>query len=168
MNWDAIGALGEVVGAAAVVISIVYLSIQIRQNTKAAQINAEREIAMYFAKALQDGADTALPGLYVRGSEDLTQLSEEEAAQFAFWNLGFFRFFQYAWDQRREGNLSDSTWETIDLAFKTQLQSPGIRTVWKIRGNTFKQEFRDYVDSVELGAEITSPSEAIQALTSKS
>ena len=33
MNWDAIGALGELIGAGAVVVTIVYLSIQIRANT---------------------------------------------------------------------------------------------------------------------------------------
>lgn len=34
MNWDAIGAIGEVVGALAVVITIIVLLIQVRQNTR--------------------------------------------------------------------------------------------------------------------------------------
>lgn len=34
MNWDAIGAIGEIIGAIAVVVSLVYLAIQIRQNTQ--------------------------------------------------------------------------------------------------------------------------------------
>ena len=32
MNWDAIGAVGEIVGALAVVISVIYLAVQIRQT----------------------------------------------------------------------------------------------------------------------------------------
>ena len=35
VNWDALGALGEIVGAAAVVITLVYLAVQTRQNTEA-------------------------------------------------------------------------------------------------------------------------------------
>jgi hypothetical protein len=35
MNWEAIGAIGEVVGAVVVIITLVYLTIQLRQNTKA-------------------------------------------------------------------------------------------------------------------------------------
>jgi len=35
MNWEAIGAIGEIVGALAVVASLAYLVIQIRQNTAA-------------------------------------------------------------------------------------------------------------------------------------
>ena len=34
MNWDAVGAIGEIVGALAVVITLVYLAIQVRQNTR--------------------------------------------------------------------------------------------------------------------------------------
>ena len=34
MNWDAIGAVGEVVGAAAVVVTLAYLAVQIRRNTR--------------------------------------------------------------------------------------------------------------------------------------
>ena len=35
MNWNAIGAIGEVVGATGVIATLIYLSVQIRQNTKA-------------------------------------------------------------------------------------------------------------------------------------
>lgn len=34
MNWEAISAISEVVGAVAVVVSLIYLALQIRQNTK--------------------------------------------------------------------------------------------------------------------------------------
>ena len=37
MNWDAIGAIGEVVGALAVVLSLIYLATQIRAGTRAAR-----------------------------------------------------------------------------------------------------------------------------------
>ncbi len=107
-----------------------------------------------------------IPGLYIRGSEDLSQLTEEEVAQFGFWVLGYFRYVQYAYDQRREGNLSDSTWETIELMFKTQFPSPGVRTVWNVRGSTFKRSFRDYVDSIEIGEDVQSPSAAFKEMVS--
>ena len=40
MNWEAIGAVGETVGALAVLVTLVYLAMQIRQNTKAVQAAA--------------------------------------------------------------------------------------------------------------------------------
>jgi hypothetical protein len=35
MNWDAIGAMGEILGALAVLVTLIYLAVQIRQNTSA-------------------------------------------------------------------------------------------------------------------------------------
>ena len=37
MNWDAIGAVSELIGAVAVVATLIYLAVQIRQNTKSVQ-----------------------------------------------------------------------------------------------------------------------------------
>ncbi len=34
MNWDAVGAVAELAGAGGVILSLVYLAVQIRQNTK--------------------------------------------------------------------------------------------------------------------------------------
>ncbi|MCZ6719870.1 MAG: hypothetical protein O6944_12065 [Gammaproteobacteria bacterium] len=34
MNWVAIGAIGELVGGAAVIATLIYLAVQLRQNTK--------------------------------------------------------------------------------------------------------------------------------------
>ena len=40
MNWEAIGAIGEVVGASAVFISLLYLALQIRNSRRSDQIVA--------------------------------------------------------------------------------------------------------------------------------
>jgi len=42
MNWEAIGAIGEVLGALGVIVTLVYLAFQIRQNTSALKLNAEQ------------------------------------------------------------------------------------------------------------------------------
>ena len=34
MNWEALGAIGEVLGAVGVIVTLVYLALQVRQNTR--------------------------------------------------------------------------------------------------------------------------------------
>lgn len=48
MNWDAISAVGEIVGAAAVVLTLIYLAVQIRQNNKHLAQEAQRARAQSF------------------------------------------------------------------------------------------------------------------------
>lgn len=38
MSWNAIGAIGETPGAIAVLVTLIYLSVQLRQDTKAIRI----------------------------------------------------------------------------------------------------------------------------------
>lgn len=43
MNWDAIGAIGETVGALAVLITLIYLASQIRQSNRIGRTSSEAE-----------------------------------------------------------------------------------------------------------------------------
>ncbi len=56
MNWEAIGAIAEAVGAAGVIASLVYLGTQIRSNTRAAKATA-------YQQTLTGGRDINLAGI---------------------------------------------------------------------------------------------------------
>ena len=78
MNWEAIGAIGEVLGAAVVVATLFYLSVQLRQNTKAQTI-ATFESAMagfndvnYFVFGDKERAGILLTGF--RNPEELDEV----------------------------------------------------------------------------------------------
>ena len=48
MNWEAIGASGEVLGSVLVIATLVYLSIQIRQTNNTALYNAQKDLLAGF------------------------------------------------------------------------------------------------------------------------
>ena len=48
MNWDAIGAVGEIIGAAAVVLTLFYLAVQIRQSNRLSSFQTTRDIFAQF------------------------------------------------------------------------------------------------------------------------
>lgn len=43
MNWEAIGAIGEIIGGSVVIGSLIYLALQIRQNSNLARAAAQRD-----------------------------------------------------------------------------------------------------------------------------
>ena len=51
MNWDAVGAIGEMVGAAAVVASLLYLAVQTRSNARSLRANAIWDAETIFGNA---------------------------------------------------------------------------------------------------------------------
>jgi hypothetical protein len=94
MNWEAIGAVGETLGAAGVIITLVYLATQLRQNTRALRLNAEFAAAQEHIHNSIDVSGTDVPYVMVRGFEDPTQLDPKESAQFLFWLNGSLRMYQ--------------------------------------------------------------------------
>ena len=84
MNWDAIGALGEVIGAIAVFITLVYLTFQIRLNTKsvkAAAVQAAMTSASSTYAAL--AYDAEMSRIYWEGLSDFKSLPRDERRRFA-------------------------------------------------------------------------------------
>jgi hypothetical protein len=59
MNWQAMGAVGELLGGVVVLASLVFLAMQIRRNTQALRMSAAEESNRSFASYA--GASTALP-----------------------------------------------------------------------------------------------------------
>ena len=62
MNWEAIGAIGEIVGAIAVVVTVGYLAVQIRQNTRsirAAAVHQATVGASDFARSIAESEELA-------------------------------------------------------------------------------------------------------------
>jgi hypothetical protein len=60
VNWEAIGAIGEVVGAVAVVITLLLLLSQLRQNTKALEASRSAEISQLYQFRAQMHMDGVL------------------------------------------------------------------------------------------------------------
>jgi len=67
MNWEAIGAMGEIVGAAAVVATLGYLAVQIRHSTKVARSATRQSIVeMTMSTARDIVSDGELAELLIR------------------------------------------------------------------------------------------------------
>ena len=147
MDWDAIGAIGEVIGAAAVVTSVVYLAIQIRSNTRSVQAagwqatNAGAANLHQLLAANREIADLAL-----RGGENNADLDEID--QFRLDSLLTLSFNQYqtALIQARLLGLEEGLVDTQRQYVQSMTSAPGIRTWWRDNGRYYDSDFRRVVD----------------------
>jgi len=97
MNWDAIGALAEAIGAIAVIVTLVYLAIQLRQNTRAIERSTERGVFddandwMYKIIESPELAELYLAGMKdeLRSTSDRLRFSLLLNALFVHWGHAF-------------------------------------------------------------------------------
>jgi hypothetical protein len=149
LNWDAIGAVGEVVGAAAVVATLVYLSIQIRQNTRSNQVSAEiealQQLSSWVTRISTDKDAQRLWDLVAEGSEPL---STEDSGQY-LWIMGeLFWVVESAFVQYRRGYLSKEAWTRFESTLVGTLSNKLTRDWWQNREVPHSPEFRSHVDQL--------------------
>jgi len=146
--WPAIGAIGEAVGALAVVVSLFYVGFQIRQSARATQAETARESVAairHFNEAMI--SNPAAARLFNVGAEDLSKLSEEERAQFAHLAFIFFMTAQDLHFQFAKGALDPEVWAGYRTVLALYAKSPGFQRYWS-RGNIFfAPAFRTECDS---------------------
>jgi hypothetical protein len=141
------GAVGEMAGAIAVIITLVYLAIQIRQNSKQLK---QQSFQTWVAASMDLNMATLDPGraeLFTRGFTDSADLSEDSWIAFAYWNIGFMQIAQAIDYMYRSGSLDHSLWASeIDRA-RLVLGLPGVRQWWDAGGRT--QFTSDFVELME-------------------
>ena len=138
--------VAEIVSAVAVIISIIYLAQQIRENTAA--VKFETSQGLLELQFQQDAWDLDLihVGLKLRGSSDpdsLTatewaQLSRRYALQYNVWALAFIGY--------RKGTLDLDDWEGWNRSYAGSICSAGYRRFWKERKHWWTQEFQQLVE----------------------
>jgi hypothetical protein len=126
MNWEAISAIGEVVGAIAVVVTLIYLAVQVRRGTSATQ-----------AASIQAAAATDHEFLLTLGSDPVTAqlwatylaapdtLPEDQKMQGHLLMASLLRRLENIQIQNRLGTLSSEGWESRQNIFKVIAHSRG-------------------------------------------
>jgi hypothetical protein len=149
MNWEAIGAVGEVAGAIGVIVTLLYLSLQVRASNRASKVEAKLTTSgMYtdFLRTLIESPE--INDVFVRGREDIEQLNTEEFYRFS--NLGFraFSYFSAGYFQHRMGTLSESDWFEMLAIVRFWLRGVGTQNWWtRLGSHMYGDDFVDFIES---------------------
>ena len=149
MNWDAIGAVGEIIGAAAVVISLVYVAVQLRVQNKETRLAAMHDITVGYRDNLATFTSVDLTELMAKANADFSSLSDPEATRLISAVQRALRLAEEAYIQFEEGRLDDRMWNPIAKHYRSYLSLPAFRKVWDLRRNYYDEQFVSYMESLE-------------------
>ena len=99
MNWDAIGAVADSIGAVVVIVTLIYLTIQLRQNTKAIRHSTDRAVfedAYKWMYTVVENPEVA--ELYVAGMNGDEQ-SSADALRFSLLLNNLFVHWNHAYSE---------------------------------------------------------------------
>ena len=148
MTIQELGALGEMIGGIAIILSLIYVGAQIRQSAKATKsATANATIATIAAWYTAIGNNEQASTLMWNYMADPYSLSPEERFQFVMNFHAVFLSFQNSHYLVSEGTLDKRIEESITEVLVGVKDQPGFQVFWEQRKSIFFKEFRDYVES---------------------
>ena len=157
MNWEAVGAVGEILGAVAVVLTLVYLAIQVRYARKATvdqnlltRSTAIREmiLAAVGNDELRDGqmSNWGMDAYYDALGRELG-VSRTEASRNEWANAYYFWMYWGQWVATHD----PKDLKELEHVISALLRLPGVRHSWEkspLVRPLFDEAFVDFVDGI--------------------
>ena len=147
MNWEAASAVAEWIGVILVVVSLGYVAIQIRQNTRtvraATELDTGRQWSEFHARVAhsQDMAD-----IWDKGLTDPDRLSGQEKRKFIWLVAEYLFLVESLFRQRQLGFLGHDSWNQHQSTVAGLLLHPLIESWWKSGVSPYSPEFRATID----------------------
>jgi hypothetical protein len=148
MNWNLIGAVSEFLAAVGVIVTLVYLAIQIRlSRAEARHASIDRLVEMWSSCIGSVADNPDLVAIMVKAFDGVDALAEVERARF-FAHMGrVFRIIEAIYVHHRDGTIDSDLWDGIDASNSDVFGTDATKQYWQIRQHWFSREFRKYVDT---------------------
>ncbi|HLK94017.1 MAG TPA: hypothetical protein VKZ18_29255 [Polyangia bacterium] len=157
MSLSDLSSLGSFVSGVAVLISLIYLALQVRQTKRNQQIAIRHSRATRVVELHLALAETAAADAWLHGSGSPGEITQTEVGQFINLCRALFFHFEDSFYQREEGLLNDAAFETVVAGVRLSARSPGWRAAWKLARPNFDGRFLDFMDGVVAGAATLPP-----------
>jgi len=147
MSIEVIYYVSQIASSVAVIASIIYLALQVRQAERSQravtqQIRADR--VSDFALRLAEGL-AAILDKGARGDQDL---SPEEFQKFSYLARGMFISVEDSVLQYANGLMDDAAYSSFRKSVEGNMDQPGLRAVWNEQSRMFGREMNDFMRKV--------------------
>ena len=149
MNWEAIGAIGELTGAFAVVVSLIYVGVQVRHSAGAVRSAAANDASVAMQNwYLEMGSNRQASDIWFNAMTSPDPLSTHDEFQFMMSMHAVLLGMQNSYFLSQEGTLDAEFREAITTAIVAVKDLPGMDRYWRQRRDFFHAGFAEYVDGL--------------------
>ncbi len=149
--------VAEIIGAVAVVVSLVYVGIQVHDSAGAVRSAAANDTnAALQAWYMEVGSDRETSSLIWRGLMSEEALPDEEEFQYLMMTHAVFLSFQNSYLLAQEGTIDQELLGSLHTTIGNINQLPGMQRYWRQRRSYLHAGFAEWVDRLSAeGSDIT-------------
>ena len=148
---SAFASIAEIIGAFAVVVSLIYVGVQVNDSNRAvrsASVNDANVAVQEWYNQIGSNGETSR--LFYRALMSEEPTSNEDEFQFIMMFHGAFLAFQNSYLMSEEGTIDQDLVDGLTGAILAVKDTPGMRRYWRQRRTTLHPRFVQYVDDLIL------------------
>ena len=149
MNWEMLSAIGQVVAAIGVILSLIYLAVQIREQNKErrrAGINILTAQWSELVRTAQEHREFAV--LFLQGMQCFKGLDAPDKLRFSAFFTRYTRNCEGMFIYYRDGALEKALWEEVERTMCDYFAYPGVREWWITRKHWLTDDFCAVVEAI--------------------
>jgi hypothetical protein len=144
---ETLGNLGDFLGGAGVLVSLIYLAIQIRHNTTAGKADSYQAVVSAVSDWSREvGADADLCRVILKGQASSASLEPVERMQFSLTMASFFRHMENVHAKFESGSVDERVWDGWAARTRAFLVAPGTADWWRSTETAYSSSFRKWAD----------------------
>jgi hypothetical protein len=147
VNWDALGAIAELLGSVAVVVTLIFLLKQLKTNSVMIQNSTAQGAADSIAAwARQLTENPELYRIYRVGLKGDSELSRDERGLFDLILFQAFNSISSIYIQYKNGGCGEERWESEMRVFASNFDTPGGRASWERQKHMLDVNFQTEIE----------------------
>lgn len=148
MKLERYALIAEIIGGFAVILGIIFVGLELRQNTVAQRVTATQTLVVDYENAVEAlGRDADAACIYVRGINGLDNLTGAERYRFFVFWFRILRAAEQLHYYSLEGMVDARIWRGFQRQLDEVLRLPGVRQYWDVRRDWYSDEFQEFVES---------------------
>jgi hypothetical protein len=140
--------ISQSIAAVAVVASIVYLALQIRQSERIQRATVQQGRADRASHRAMIMAAPELASVVQKGMAGERGLTREEFNQWTLISRSLFLTVEDSYLQHKAGLLDEAAFRSFEAGARSFLASPGLRASWRLAQKQYGVETRDFISSI--------------------
>ncbi len=149
MTWETAGIFAEIIAAIAVLVSLWYLAIQLKQNTELQRAELEVQLGLTWAELHDNMIQRPnLARAYDLAAESWEEISDEDVREYIWFVAKSFHILEGMFRQHQRGLLTDDVWAPYERFIFGILQIEAVLGWWQCDGSLTSKEFQTHVDNL--------------------
>jgi len=147
VTLNELGSLGEFISGLAVVVTLIYLALQIRHNTRAVRSSMHQDMVGSTARIAESVSDNAdLGRIVLKADEDYDNLTKGEFIRFEAYAERVFGNFESVFYSYRNSMIEQDLWESWEASYLADISRNAMRRFWHEDRPMHLRDYMDFID----------------------